>query len=58
MKYLTEYQKEDEMYGGEVYAQNWEEAEKLARQKGEIVIGYIPPSCINCINYGELREPV
>ena len=56
MKFLTEYKKEDGMYSGHVFAENWKEAEKLAKQKGETVIGYIPPDCTDCES--ELRETV
>ena len=52
IKFLTEYQKEDGMYGGHVFAETWEEAEKLAKQKGETLIGYIPPDCTDCESYG------
>jgi hypothetical protein len=48
MKFLTEYKKEDGMYSGHVFAETWEEAEVLAKQKGETVIGYIPPDCLDC----------
>ena len=58
MKYITEYEKEDEMYGGYVFAETWEEAEKLAKQKGETVIGYIPPDCLDCERELELVESV
>lgn len=56
IKYLTEYEKEDGMYSGHVFAETWEEAKKLAKQKGETVIGHIPPGCTDCES--ELRETV
>ena len=40
------------MYGGHVFAETWEEAEVLAKQKGETVIGHIPPDCTDCESYG------
>ena len=52
IKFLTEYEKEDRMYGGHVFAETWEEAEVLAKQKGETVIGHIPPDCTDCESYG------
>ena len=52
IKFLTEYKKEDRMYGGHVFAETWKEAEVLAKQKGETVIGYIPPDCTDCESYG------
>ena len=52
MKYLTEYEKEDGMYCGHVFAETWKEAEVLAKQKGETVIGHIPPDCTDCESYG------
>lgn len=52
MKFLTEYKKEDRMYGGHVFAETWKEAEVLAKQKGETVIGYIPPDCNDCESLG------
>lgn len=58
MKYITEYEKEDGMYGGYVFAETLEEAEKLAKQKGETVIGYIPPDCLDCERELELAESV
>ena len=58
IKFLTEYEKEDGMYGGHVFAKNLEEAKKLAKQKGEIVIGHIPPDCNDCERNGELSESV
>jgi hypothetical protein len=58
MKYLTEYEKEDGVYAGYVFAETWEEAEKLAKQKGETVIGYIPPDCLDCERELELRETI
>ena len=58
MKYITEYEKEDGMYGGYVFAETLEEAEKLAKQKGETVIGYIPPDCLDCERELELTESV
>lgn len=56
MKFLTEYEKEDGMYAGHIFAENWEEAEKIAKQKGLTVIGHIPPDCTDCES--ELRETV
>jgi len=60
MKYLTEYEKEDGLYGGHVFAENWKEAEKLAKQRGETVIGHIPPDCsdCDCERELELRETI
>ena len=58
IKYLTEYEKEDGLYGGHIFAENWEEAEKLAKQKGETVVGYIPPDCDDWESEGELRETI
>lgn len=52
IKFLTEYKKENRLYGGHIFAENWEEAEKLATQKGETVVGYIPPDCDDCESYG------
>ena len=52
IKFLTEYKKGDRMYGGHVFAETWEEAEVLAKQKGETVIGHIPPDCTDCESYG------
>ena len=58
IKYLTEYEKEDGLYGGHIFAENWEEAEELAKQKGETVYGYIPPDCLDCERELELAESV
>ena len=58
IKFLTEYKKEDGMYAGHVFAETWEEAEKLAKQKGETVVGYIPPDCDDCEQELELRETI
>lgn len=58
MKYLTEYEKEDGMYASHVFAETWEEAEKLAKQKGETVYGYIPPDCTDCERELELRKTI
>ena len=56
IKFLTEYEKEDGMYGGYVFAENWKKAEKLAKQKGEKVIGFIPPDCLDCESFGEFNN--
>ena len=58
IKFLTEYKKEDGMYAGHVFAETWEEAEELAKQKGETVYGYIPPDCLDCEQELELRETI
>ena len=55
---LTEYRKEDGMYVGHVFAETQEEAEKLAKQKGETVYGHIPPDCLDCEQELELRETI
>ncbi|MBF4473797.1 hypothetical protein [Flavobacterium sp. HJJ] len=58
MKYLTEYEKEDGICAGHIFAETLEEAEKLAKQKGETVVGHIPPDCTDCEREGELVETV
>ena len=58
IKYLTEYEKEDGKYAGHIYAESQKEAEKLAKKKGETVIGFIPTDCNDCETEGELSEPV
>lgn len=58
VKFLTEYKKEDGMYAGHVFAETWEEAEELAKQKGETVYGYIPPDCLDCEQELELGETI
>lgn len=58
IKYLTEYEKEDGMYGGYIFAETLEEAQKIAKEKGEIVVGHIPPNCKKCEKEGELSETI
>lgn len=58
IKFLTEYKKEDGMYAGHVFAETWQEAKELAKQKGKTVYGYIPPDCLDCEQELELRETI
>jgi len=56
--FLTEVKKEDGIYGGHIFASNFEEAKSLAEKSGEIVVGHIPPDCIDCSKEIELSESI
>lgn len=58
LKFLTEYEKEDGIYAGYIFASNFEEAVALTKQLGETVVGHIPPDCKDCSKEIELTKSI